>query len=145
MRETWSRPAVNVSSTNHFPSLRLSFLFRIASARVPTTLLVLGPLATREQPRCPWPPGGERDQSRDTDNVATCWWILGEREQLDVERREKLEMQQAQGSLEDLLQTPTKVASRGRAVPSRALLGAGKVHEYPAGALEGAIVSDPTL
>lgn len=38
-----------------------------------------------------------------------------------------------------------EVTSRGQAVPSRALLGAGKVHEYPAGALEEAIVSDPTL
>lgn len=89
---------MNLSSANHFPSLRLSFLFRIASALVPATLLVLGPLATQEQPRCPWPPGGERDQSRNTDNVATWWWILGEREQLDVE---VVEAQQAQGSLED--------------------------------------------
>lgn len=68
---------------------------------------------------------------------------MGEHEQLDAERRENAEMQQAQGSLEgDLLQAPNEVTSRGRTVPS---LTAARSWARPTGTqlvlLEGAIIS----
>lgn len=102
MGGTWSCPAVHVFSANHFPSLRLSFPICRASALHPVILFwSLDHRLHRDlRPRCPWPPGGERGQSRNVANVATWWWILGEHEQLDVAlRQEKLEKQEASGSL----------------------------------------------
>lgn len=87
-------------SANHFPSLGLSFPICTASALDPVTLWSLGHrLHGDHRPRCPWPPGGERGQSRNVANVATWRWILGEHEQLDVALRQNLEMQEASGSL----------------------------------------------
>lgn len=83
------------------------------------TILVPGPPAQGVllRPRCPWPPGGGRDQPCHLANVATWWWVLGEHEQLDVElRQEKLENQEASGNLGG--ESGTEVVSRGRMAPS---------------------------